>query len=172
MRLILVALSLISTTALATPSYWQGLNNGELLAPRRLIAKVEQQFPGVVTQFSISTKQQQVQYDIQLIEPITKTSHLLLLNAHDGVLLKQQDQRLDSEDTLLRVVQHLQQQQLQFSQILNQALAHKQGKLIAAKLDRGLGISYVELKLLNANGSERLAYDIDHQRQLPLLKWD
>ncbi|MCH1919905.1 hypothetical protein L9G15_10715 [Shewanella sp. A3A] len=172
MRWIIVALSLISAAAQATPSYWQGLNNGELLAPRRMIAQVEQQFPGVVTQFSISTQQQQVQYDIQLIEPITKTCHLLLLNAHDGALLQQQDQSLDSHNELLHLVQHLQQQQVQFSQLLNQALAHKQGKLVSAKLDRGLGISYIELKLLNADGSERLAYDIDHRRQLPLLKWD
>lgn len=172
MRLLFAALSLFATSALAAPTYWQQLNDGELQAPRLLIAKMEQQFTGVVTQFDIREQQHHIRYDIDVIDPLTKTCHQLQLSGRSGKLITQTAKDLPDNDAQLQLAQHLLQHRMAMSQVLRQALLNHSGKLLSAQLDRGLGISYVELKLLNAAGSQRLAYDIDHRRQMPLLKWN
>ncbi|KFZ37610.1 hypothetical protein HR45_09300 [Shewanella mangrovi] len=172
MRWFLAALSLISVTALAAPSYWQQLDNGKLVAPRRLIAKVEQQFPGVITCFHVAEDASSWQYDISLVEPITSIRHQLVFSGSNGQLLHQQDQKLASNDDSLLLAKHLLNKQLSMSNVLNNALRKNNGKLQSAQLDRDLGISYLELRVIDAAGSHRLAYDIDHRRQMPLLKRD
>jgi hypothetical protein len=52
------------------------------------------------------------------------------------------------------------------------AMQNSKAHLLEAQLDKDLGIAYLELKVMDERGKHKLAFDIEKQRPLPLLKWD
>lgn len=61
---------------------------------------------------------------------------------------------------------------MKFSELVTLAIKNQQGYLTQAELDHDLSISYLELKLLNQDSRNTIAFDIETLRPLPLLKWD
>ncbi len=172
MSRLLLGLMLISGVAFAESDLWQHLSQVQHVAPIKLMQDVERQFPGVIAEFSTELDDGVLTYEIDVINPKDKSMTELVYRARDGQLLRRQTGNLTSEDknelqAAAKILEHNQT----FSQLINQAMRTHQAFVVEAQLDRDLGINYLELELLNADGKVKLAFDIDQQKPLPLLTW-
>lgn len=172
MSRLLFGLMLISGVAFADSDLWQHLSQAQHVAPIKLMQDVERQFPGVIAEFNTELDQGELKYEIDVINPRDNSVTELVYRARDGRLLHRQTEKLTSEDknelqAATKILEHNQT----FSQLITQAVQAHQAFVVEAQLDRDLGINYLELELLNAEGKVKLAFDIDQQKPLPLLTW-
>ncbi|MCL1076182.1 hypothetical protein [Shewanella dokdonensis] len=173
MRLILATLWLWCAAAIAAPSQLLSIfEDGQHLLPAAAIASAEANHLGEIIEFIAEINDGKLQYRLTLVDPLRRTQSELTLDGSDGKLLDKQTHSLTKDAPTLALALMLQQRQQRFSTLIQLALVHSNGYLQQAELDQDLGISYLELKVLDEHGSHKLAYDIEHQRQLPLLKWD
>lgn len=173
MRLILATLLLWCSAAFAAPSPMLSLfRDGQHLVPAAAIASAEAQNLGEIIEFIAEINDGKLVYRFTLVDPRSRNQSELTLDGVDGKVLNNHMRRLAKDAPPLALALMLQQRQQRFSMLTQLALVHNNGYLQQAELDQDLGISYLELKVLDDNGSHKLAYDIEHQRQLPLLKWD
>lgn len=169
----LLGLLLVSGLVHAQSDLWQLTSQTKHVEPISLMQNVEQRFPGVIVQFDVKNKDHKLIYEIEILSPADGTVTKLHIAAIDGALVGKKTKKLAPENNnelsaVLKILQHKQT----FSQVVQQAVANDKAFLVEAKLDRDLGINYLELELLNADGNQRLAFDIDQQQPLPLLTWD
>ncbi|MGI2260952.1 hypothetical protein [Shewanella sp. GXUN23E] len=172
MSRLLLGLVLISGVAFADTDLWQYLSQTQHVEPIKLMQDVERQFPGVIAEFNTELDKGELKYEIEVINPRDKSLTELVYRASDGSLLHRQTEKLKSEDkndleAAAKILEHNQT----FSQLIIQAMQTRQAVVVDAQLDRDLGINYLEVELLNADGRVKLAFDIDQQKPLPLLTW-
>ncbi|MCG9698057.1 PepSY domain-containing protein [Shewanella sp. Isolate11] len=148
------------------------LSDDQSYTPQMMIAQVEQDYPGIVTEIEAEEHKGELVYEVSVINIKDDTEIELEFSGKDGKLLKQKVQHLDANDDELKAAQLLNNMQLSFSTLVKQAMGDSQAHIQEAQLDHDLGISYLELKLIDENGKRKVAYDIKNQRPLPLLKWD
>lgn len=173
MRRFLAGLVLFSSAAVASPTLLELLNDNDRIQPIELMQRIESQFPGVIVEFETDVENGALVYEIDLINPDDRTTTELDLLASNGEILKRKVERLEADDMAeLAVVKLLVQKQLSFSQLVEMAVQNSKAHLLEAQLDKDLGIAYLELKVMDERGKHKLAFDIEKQRPLPLLKWD
>lgn len=173
MARLLLTLLLISGVAHAAPSLWQLLSQTPHVTPITVMQDLEQRFPGVIAQFNAVFDQGELIYEIEILNPQNNSVTELEVRGKDGILLRHETEKLAPEDhnefkAALKVIEHKQT----FSELIQQAMQQHQAFLVEAQLDRDLGINYLELELSTADGKQKLAFDIDQQKPLPLLTWD
>ena len=170
----LLGLLLISGVAhAAAPRLWQVLSQTQHVAPIAVMKDIEQRFPGIISEFNAELEDGVLIYELAIINPKDHNITELEVRGRDGVLLRHHTEKLKADDTnelqaALKILQHKQS----FSELVTQAMQQHQSFLAEAQLDRDLGINYLELRLLSADGDQKLAFDIDQQKPLPLLTWD
>ncbi|MCF1427716.1 MAG: hypothetical protein LPD71_10425 [Shewanella sp.] len=172
MSRILLGLVLISGVAFADTGLWQYLSQAKRVEPIKLMQDVESQFPGVIAEFNTEQDKGELKYQIGIINPKDNSFTELVYRASDGCLLRRQTEKLKSEDkndlaAAAKILKHNQT----FSQLIMQAIQTHQAVVVYAQLERDLGINYLEVELLDADGMVKLAFDIDQQKPLPLLTW-
>uniref|UniRef100_UPI0040474913 hypothetical protein n=1 Tax=Shewanella sp. TaxID=50422 RepID=UPI0040474913 len=112
-------------------------------------------------------------YKISMVNLETRKMSKYQYRALDGVLLKEKSSDYSTDDIgLLNAAKVLQAKHMTFSALVALAIENQQGYLTQAELDHDLSISYLELKLLNQDSKNTIAFDIETLRPLPLLKWD
>ena len=172
MRLLL-GLILLSSVASATPSMFTLLSESELLAPLAMMRQVEQSHEGVISAFEVDIENGELNYKLEVIDPIKYTLTAFQFSGLDGKLQHQKVVTLEADDLdELEAVKLLQHKKLSFSALVEMAMNQTQSHLLEAQLDHDLGIGYLELKLVDEAGKHKLAFDIENLRPLPLLKWD
>lgn len=173
MRRLLAGLVLFSSVAVAAPSLQELLNDNDRIQPIELMQRIESQFPGVIVEFETDVDNGVLVYEIDLINPDDHTTTELDILAGSGEILKRKVDRLEADDMAeLAAVKLLVQKKLSFSQLVEMAMQNSKAHLLEAQLDKDLGIAYLELKVMDERGKHKLAFDIEKQRPLPLLKWD
>ena len=134
---------------------------------------MEQRFPGVISDFSVGVDDAQLVYQIEIINPKTKSLIELSILAKNGEIIKHEYEGLKEDDAdKLIVTQHMEAKKLAFSTIVQKTMQNNSSQLIDAELDHDLGINYLELELLSDNGMHKFAFDVDQGKPLPLLTWD
>ncbi|MCE9687878.1 hypothetical protein LZP73_16990 [Shewanella sp. AS16] len=172
-RWLLVLLMFTGMADAAPPSLYSLLSQGQYQPPMQVMLQLEQNYPGVITQFDIDVQNGELIYEFNMLDPDAKTTVGFAFKASNGSLLEQKVAKLESDDLEeLAAVTLMRQKQLKFSQLITLATGELDAYLTEAQLDHDLGISYLELKLLSAAGRHKLAFDIANLRPLPLLKWD
>ncbi|MDF0534604.1 PepSY domain-containing protein [Shewanella yunxiaonensis] len=173
MRLILATLLLWCSSAMASTSPLLSLfEDGQHLTPTAAISDVEAKHLGEIIEFIADINDDKLLYQFTVADPQSHTLYKLKLDGSDGKVLDKTAHTLTNDAPQLALALKLRQHQQSFSTLTQLALGNTSGYLQQAELDQDLGISYLELKVLDEHGSHKLAFDIEHQRQLPLLKWD
>ncbi|BAJ04211.1 PepSY domain-containing protein [Shewanella violacea] len=166
-------LSGFSVAAWAEESVLDLLSDEGNLTPQVFLVQVEQDYPGIITEFEIEVENGELIYDVSMIDTSAKTITEFEFRAKDGSLVNQQVAKLEADDRdELIAVNLMEDKSLTFCFLVNKAMKGKQAFILEAQLDHDLGISYLELKLINRDGKSKLAFDIETLRHLPLLKWN
>ncbi|MFV7784779.1 PepSY domain-containing protein [Shewanella marisflavi] len=174
----LISLMLLSgvagaNVALANPAVLELLSDSQSLTPQKMIEQAEKTYPGVISEFQIDVENGQLIYELSMINTKEDAITEFEFWAKDGRLIRQKVEGLEADDKdELKAVKLLKEMDQSFSQLLKLAMGGSGAHILEAQLDHDLGISYLELKLIDANGKHRIAFDIENQRPLPLLKWD
>lgn len=171
----LVLLSSVSVAGVANANstVLELLSDSQSLTPPQLIAQAEKSYPGVISEFDIDVINGELIYEVSMIDTQADTVTEFEFWAKDGKLIRQKVATLEADDRdELKAVRMMQEMDLGFSQLLKTAMGDSTAHIVEAQLDHDLGISYLELKLIDQHGKRRLAFDIENQRPLPLLKWD
>lgn len=169
----LLLLSSVSSMARANPAVLELLSNSQNLTPQVLIAKAEKDYPGIISEFDIDVENGELIYEISIIDTREDTVTEFEFWAKDGRLIRQTVEALEADDRdELKAARLVLEMGLSFSQLVKQAMADSTAHILEAQLDHDLGISYLELKLIDEHGKRKLAFDIEQQRPLPLLKWN
>ncbi|ABO21968.1 PepSY domain-containing protein [Shewanella loihica] len=159
--------------AQANPAVLELLSDSQSLTPQKMILQAEKSYPGVISEFQIDVENGQLIYEISMINTKDDTISEFEFWAKDGRLIRQKVEALEADDKdELKAVRLLKEMEQSFSQLLKLAMGDSNAHILEAQLDHDLGISYLELKLIDANGKHKIAFDIENQRPLPLLKWD
>lgn len=173
MRLWLLGFMLVSGIATAAQSMYSMLSSGEYLPPLSVMQQIEKDFPGVIAEFEMEMQEGELVYQFELINPLANAITRFEYRARDGKLLKQKAGKVTADDVgEVEAARLISTKHQTFSGIIAMATKDHKAFLTDAKLDHDLGISYLELKLLDDTGKYKLAFDIENLRQLPLLKCD
>lgn len=149
------------------------LSDEENLTPQALFLQVERDYPGTICDFGIDIENGELIYELSIIDPSAETITEFEFKAKDGRLVKQQVEALEGNDfDELVAVNLMNGKSISFSTLVEKAMVNKQAFILEAQLDHDLGISYLELKLIDVNGKSKIAFDIQSLRPLPLLKWN
>ncbi|MCH1931110.1 hypothetical protein L9G16_13045 [Shewanella sp. A25] len=173
MRLWLLGIMLLSGVVTAAQSMYSMLVGGTYLPPLSVMQQIEKDFIGVIAEFDMEMQDSDLVYHFELINPLANSITRLEYRASDGKLLKQKGGKVTKDDLgEVEASRLITAKHQTFSGIIALATKDHRAFLTDAKLDHDLGISYLELKLLNDSGKYKLAFDIENLRQLPLLQWD
>ncbi len=174
----LVSLVLFSASGVSAAAWAEGsiialLSDEGNLTPQAFLQQVETKYPGMISEFEIDIENGELIYELSMIDTQVKTITEFEFKAKDGQLVKQQVESLEADDRdELIAVNLMEDKPLLFSELVNKAMSGRQAYILEAQLDHDLGISYLELKLIDENGKSKIAFDIESLRPLPLLKWD
>ncbi|MCL1056443.1 hypothetical protein L2729_00370 [Shewanella gelidimarina] len=169
----LVGLLLVSGSALAGQGLYPLMSTGDYPSPIEMMQKLELQHPGVISEFEAELDNGELIYEFKMIDPQAKTITEYEYRAIDGSLKERDIGRLKNDDKdELAGIMMLQQSGLTFSEMLTLVCKDSTGHLVKAEVDNDLGISYIELEMLDAEGKRKLAFDMENKQLLPLLKWD
>ena len=171
--LVLISSSGFSAAAWAEASIIELLSDEGNLTPQALLLQVEQDYPGIISEFEIDVVNGELIYELSMIDTSAETITEFEFRAKDGRLVTQEVARLEADDRdELIAVNLMEDKSLTFYTLVVKAMKDKQAFILEAQLDHDLGISYLELKLINVDGKSKLAFDIKTLRPLPLLKWN
>ncbi|MCL1159142.1 hypothetical protein K8B83_02600 [Shewanella inventionis] len=170
---LLLAICFLPCAVMATPSMHTLLINGDFLKPIVVMKQLEQQDKGTICDFDVEVEEGLLVYKISMVDVETRKMSKYQYRALDGVLLNEKTSVYSSDDIgPVNAAKMLQAKQMTFSALVALAIEDQQGYLTQAELDHDLSISYLELKLLNQDSKNTIAFDIETLRPLPLLKWD
>lgn len=173
MKLWLLGFILVSGAVSAAQSLYSMLGSGQYQPPLKVMQQIEKDFPGVIAEFEMEMQEGELVYQFELINPLANAITHFEYRARDGKLLKQKAGKVSADDLgEVEATRLITSKHQTFSGLITMAIKDHKGFLTDAKLDHDLGISYLELKLLDDTGKYKLAFDVDNLRQLPLLKWD
>ena len=178
MTRLLVGLVLFSSVGFSVSSWAEQsvlelLSDEQNLSPQELILKVEKEYSGVICDFEIDVENGELIYEVSVIDAERETVTEFEFKAKGGGLLNQKVERLEVADKYgLKAVILIEKMGQTFYSLVNNAMHDRNGYIVGAKIDHDLGISYLEIKLVDAAGKRKLAFDIESQRPLPLLTWD
>ncbi|MCL1124394.1 hypothetical protein [Shewanella surugensis] len=169
----LVGLILFSGAVAAEPELYLLLSQTENQPVMVVIRKLENLHLGEISGFDVEQKEGELVYDFRIINASANKILTYSYRASDGKLLAQDSYFFNrKEKSELVAVLALKSIQMTFSELVQKASKNNQGYLIKASIDNALGINYLELEFLTQEGQHQLAYNINSQRLLPLLKWD
>ncbi|GIU20688.1 hypothetical protein [Shewanella sp. MBTL60-007] len=169
----LVGLLLVSGSAFAGQGLYSMISSGNYPLPTEMMQQLEQMNDGVISEFEADIENGELIYEFKMIDPQAKTITEYEYRAIDGSLKEREVGRLkgDDKDELAGVLV-LQQNGLSLSEMLTLVNEENSGHIVKAEVDNDLGISYIELEILDVDGKHQLAFDIENKQLLPLLKWD
>ncbi|MEI6858673.1 MAG: hypothetical protein V5788_02595 [Shewanella sp.] len=171
--LVLISSSGFSMAALAETSIIELLSDEGNLTPQEFLLQVEQDYPGIISEFEIDVENGELLYEMSMIDTSAKTITEFEFRAKEGQLVTLKVSKLEADDSdELTAVNLMQDKSLTFYALVVKAMKNKQAYILEAQLDHDLGISYLELKLINLDGKSKIAFDIKTLRPLPLLKWN
>ncbi|ABV89421.1 PepSY domain-containing protein [Shewanella pealeana] len=169
----LIGLLLVSGSSFASQGLYSLLSTGNYPMPAEMMQQLEQQHEGVISEFEADIENGELIYEFKMIDPQAKTITEYEYRAIDGSLKEREVSRLknDDKDELSGVLM-LQQNGHSLSEMLTLVNQESSGYIVKAEVDNDLGISYIELEILDIDGKRQLAFDIENKQLLPLLKWD
>lgn len=169
----LVGLILFSGTVAAEPELYLLLSQTDNQPVAVVMRELENLHLGEISGFDVEQKEGVLVYDFRIINSSANKILNYSYRASDGKLLKRDSYFFNRKDkSELVAVLALQNVQMTFSELVQKASNNNKGYLIKASIDNALGINYLELEFLTQEGQHQLAYNINSQRLLPLLKWD
>ncbi|MEZ9536628.1 PepSY domain-containing protein [Shewanella sp. 10N.286.51.B8] len=172
-RIVLSLLVVFPSMVMATPSMHTLLSQGEYVEPIVVIQQVEMDHNGLVSAFDMDIENDQLIYEIELINLDTNELIAFEFDAKDGSLMSKKLSHFASDDLdQIKAAKVLIDHKMTFTDLIKLATKNQSGYLIEAELEHDLTISYLELKLLNAASKHTIAFDIENLRPLPLLQWD
>ncbi|MGI2097572.1 PepSY domain-containing protein [Shewanella glacialipiscicola] len=173
MRLWLLGFMLVSGIASAAQSMYSMFAAGDYVQPLSVMQQIEKGVSGVIAEFEMETQEGELVYQFELINPLANSITRFEYRARDGKLLKQKASKVSADDLAeVEAARLIAAKNQTFSGIIAKAIKERKAFLTEAKLDHDLGISYLEIKLLDDTGKFKLAFDVDNLRPLPLLQWD
>ncbi|WP_133408400.1 hypothetical protein [Parashewanella tropica] len=168
----LLGLLLFSSAAMSAPNVVTLLADENNQDPIKTMRQIERSEPGVISSFSVNLNKKKLQYIYTLVNLRNGTVTHFEYRGTDGHLLKRYISTLvPKEHSELEAVRFIEKNKLLFSKLVDLAIDKSQVHLLKAELDHDLGISYLELELIDDNGPYRLAFDVETLRPLPLLRW-
>ncbi|MGS0674131.1 PepSY domain-containing protein [Shewanella sp. 0m-4] len=169
----LIGLLLVSGSSFAGQGLYSLLSTGDYPSPTEMVQKLEQQHVGVISEFEANIEHGELVYEFKMIDQQANTITEYEYRAIDGSLKEREVGRIkkDDNDELAGVVM-LQENGLSLSDMLTLVGKETSGYIVKAEVDNDLGISYIELEILDIDGKRQLAFDIENKQLLPLLKWD
>lgn len=169
----LVGLLLVSGSAFANQGLYSLMSTGDYPSPIEMMQKLEQEHSGLISEFEADLANGELIYEFKMIDPQAKTIIKYEYRAIDGSLKEREVGRLKKDDKdELAGIMVLHKSGLTFSEMLTMVCKESTGNVVKAEVDNDLGISYIELEILDADGKRKLAFDMENKQLLPLLKWD
>ncbi|WP_298774991.1 hypothetical protein [uncultured Shewanella sp.] len=169
----LIGLLLFSGNVVAEPDLYLLLNQADNQPAMFVMRKLENSHLGDISSFDVEHKAGELVYVFRIINAKTNEVLNYSYRASDGELLSQEasffNQKEKSEVLAMLALKSV---HMTFSELVQKASKNNKGYLIKASVDNALGINYLELEFLTQEGQHQLAYNINSQRLLPLLKWD
>ena len=158
--------------ASAAPKLSTDVDQTQFQNPIDTMRSIEKSIPGVITYFSIDTTHTPMMYEFKVLNPKTHMLTQLEYYASSGKLMAKKAHIYQANHhSELAAISFISKNKLEFSELVELAIQKNSVHLLNAELDHDLGISYLELKLLDNKGRYRLAFDVEKLRPLPLLKW-
>ncbi|MGS0681113.1 PepSY domain-containing protein [Shewanella sp. 125m-7] len=169
----LIGLLLVSGSSFAGQGLYSLMSTGNYPLPTEIMQKLEQQHEGVISEFEADIENGELVYEFKIIDAQANTITEYEYRAIDGSLKEREVGRIKKDDSdELAGVLMLQQNGLSLSDMLTLVGKETSGYIVKAEVDNDLGISYIELEILDIEGKRQLAFDIENKQLLPLLKWD
>ena len=164
----------ISFSAFSAPDFFTILSAQHYVDPLPLMQQVEQRNIGLITEFSTTFDDESAEaiYKISVIAPYKEVKTLLVFNAKTAKLINETSMPFSSDDVgKLNAVVFMKINSISFSSALKQLISQRVVYLKRVKVDSDLGINYLQVELSDPQGNHVLAFDFDHQKPLPILKW-
>ncbi|WP_299489774.1 hypothetical protein [uncultured Shewanella sp.] len=169
----LIGLILFSGSVVAEPGLYLLLSQTDNQPVMLVMRKLENLHLGEISGFDVEHKEGELVYDFRIINTTTNEILNYSYRASDGKLLLHNASFFKKkEKSELLAVMALKSVGMTFVELVQKASKNNKGYLIKASIDNALGINYLELEFLTQEGQHQLAYNINSQRLLPLLKWD
>ena len=135
-----------------------------------MLQDVENQFSGLATDITTKQENDGIIYQVEMVDLVNNRIEKLYFDALSGQLLRKRTQDLTFVDTnKLQAVAKILERNQTLSNLLKKFTKSHAGIVLNARLDRDLGINYLELELLHVDGRIKLAFDLDQMQPLPLL---
>ncbi|MGB0893897.1 MAG: hypothetical protein ACPGUD_05765 [Parashewanella sp.] len=168
----LLGLLFYSSIAVAYGNLFATLTSRPFQDPMDAIRLVEKTQPGVISSFNTEVQQGDIYYIFYVVNQRDNTCVQLEYAALTGKLIQQNVSILNSsQHPELAAIKFISKNKLLFSELVELAKKQDSVHLLRAELDHDLGISYLELELIDNNGQHRSAFNVETLRPLPLLKW-
>ena len=136
----------------------------------QMLQDVENQFSGLATDITTKQENDGIIYQVEMVDLVNNRIEKLYFDALSGQLLRKRTQDLTFVDTnKLQAVAKILERNQTLSNLLKKFTKSHAGIVLNARLDRDLGINYLELELLHVDGRIKLAFDLDQMQPLPLL---
>lgn len=169
----LVGLLLFSGSVMAEPEMYLLLSQSENQPVMLVMRQLEKLHLGDISGLNVEQQDGELVYDFRIINSNNNEVLNYSYRASDGRLLSKDAYFFNrKEKSELLAVLALKGTRMTFSELVQKASKNNKGYLIKASIDHALGINYLELEFLTQEGQQQLAYNINSQRLLPLLKWD
>ncbi|MCL1098890.1 hypothetical protein [Shewanella gelidii] len=149
------------------------ISEQQLPSPIKVMQQVELLHVGIISRFHLERNSQgDLSYRIDVIESQEHQVTHFSYSINNGLLINEGVNDLSSyEVEKLNAVLFLKVNRLSFSNMVKSATTESRGHILEAKLEHDLGVNYLSVELVDAQGKHMVAFDLDEQRPMPVLKW-
>lgn len=140
------------------------------------IEKVNASYQGHIIEFDVEDDNNQLSYEIEVIDLISEEKHKIELSLENGSVLKEKSSsikvmgmdRLDDDELL--ALEELQASDFKLRPMMNMLKDKYKADILEFELENEKGITFYKFKLINEQGVERVLVDVKTGHVIPVMK--
>ncbi|MDA7746554.1 PepSY domain-containing protein [Psychromonas sp.] len=137
------------------------------------VEKVQNNYKGQIIEFELEDDNNQLSYEIEVIDVITKEKHKLELSLEDGSVLKEKSKsigikRLDDDE--LAALTDLQASDFNLNKIIALLKEQYKADILEFELENEKGITFYKFKLFSEQGTQQVLVDVKTGSMISVMK--
>lgn len=138
------------------------------------IEKAYADYKGQITEFEVEDENNQLSYEIEMIDFTAAQKHKLVLSLEDGTVLKDKSSsikvmgmdRLDDDE--LRALKELQASDFKLRPTMTRLQDRYKAEIVDFELENDKGITFYKFKLFNDQGMQEVLVDVKTSHIIPV----
>lgn len=146
------------------------------ISPDEAIALVTKHYPGTLKEFRVEDDEDELIYEINLIDPDAKEEIELEVSAQSGKIVREDRDALNSWFSFRNIsgkkkYQYLLQNKITLQSAIAEAQKIEPGVLIEAELEQEKGVVFFEIKMITDKGKRKVIVDLDSGKPIPVTRY-